>query len=70
MSMRTLAALTGIHVATISKMLSGKQRVNPEYLQRISHCLGVQPDVLFAAAGFEIGGAGATEAGNGDRRWR
>ena len=65
MSMRKLAALTGINVATISKMLTGKQRVNPEYLQRIAHCLGVHPEVLFAAAGFEIG-AGATEARNGD----
>jgi uncharacterized membrane protein YkvA (DUF1232 family)/lambda repressor-like predicted transcriptional regulator len=66
MSMRKLAALTGIHVTTISKMLTGKQRLNPEYLQRIAHCLGVRPEVLFAAAGFEIGGAGATEAGNSD----
>ncbi|HHY67796.1 MAG TPA: DUF1232 domain-containing protein [Alicyclobacillus sp.] len=55
MSMRQLAALTGIHVATISKMVTGKQRVNPEYLQKIAECLSVPPNVLFTAAGFEVG---------------
>ena len=53
-SMRQLALLTGINVATISKMLAGKQRVNPEYLQKIAHHLSVQPAVLFKAAGFDI----------------
>lgn len=54
MSMRQLAALTGINVATISKMVTGKQRVNPDYLQRIAYALGVEPGVLFAAAGFNV----------------
>jgi transcriptional regulator with XRE-family HTH domain len=54
MSMRRLAAATGIDVAAISKMLSGKQRVNPEYLQRIAECLKVNPIVLFEAAGFQL----------------
>lgn len=54
LSMRQLARLTGIHVATISKMLAGKQRINPEYLQRIAEHLAVAPGVLFAAAGFDV----------------
>ena len=54
LSMRQLASLTGINVATISKMLAGKQRVNPEYLQRIAHHLSVPPMVLFNAAGFDV----------------
>lgn len=54
MSMRRLAAATGIDVAAISKMLSGKQRINPEYLQRIAECLKVNPIVLFEAAGFQL----------------
>lgn len=54
MSMRRLAAATGIDVAAISKMLSGKQRVNPEYLQRIAECLKVNSIVLFEAAGFQL----------------
>jgi uncharacterized membrane protein YkvA (DUF1232 family)/lambda repressor-like predicted transcriptional regulator len=54
LSMRRLASLTGINVATISKMLAGKQRVNPEYLQTIAQHLSVPPATLFAAAGFNI----------------
>lgn len=54
MSMRQLALLSGIHVATISKMLSRKQRVNPEYLQKIAYHLSVSPAELFNAAGFDI----------------
>ena len=54
LSMRQLALLTGINVATISKMLTGKQRVNPEYLQKMAHHLSVPPAVLFTAAGFDV----------------
>lgn len=54
LSMRQLALLTGINVATISKMLTGKQRVNPEYLQRMAHHLSVPPAILFTAAGFDV----------------
>lgn len=53
-SMRKLALLTDINIATISKMLAGKQRVNPEYLQKIARHLSVQPAILFQAAGFDI----------------
>lgn len=55
MSMRQLATMTGINVGTISKMVTGKQRVNPEYLQRIAEVLTVPVDVLFKAAGFNVG---------------
>ncbi|WAH44044.1 helix-turn-helix domain-containing protein [Alicyclobacillus fastidiosus] len=55
LSMRQLAKSTGINVSTISKMISGKQRINPDYLQRITHHLFVPVDTLFAAAGFDVG---------------
>lgn len=45
LSIRQLAPLTGIHVATISKMLFGKQRVNPIQLQKIAEQLCVAPEV-------------------------
>ncbi|MFX4302151.1 helix-turn-helix domain-containing protein [Alicyclobacillus tolerans] len=54
MSMRQLAALTGIHVATISKMLLGKQRINPEYLEKIAEHLSVHPTLLYQAAGLKV----------------
>jgi len=60
LSMRQLARLAGIHVATISKMLTGKQRINPDYLQRIAKHLSVAPGVLFAAAGFDVPSAAVT----------
>lgn len=54
MSLRTLGKRTGIDVASISRMLSGKQKVNLEYLQRIAVELEVTSDELFRAAGFDI----------------
>jgi uncharacterized membrane protein YkvA (DUF1232 family)/DNA-binding Xre family transcriptional regulator len=54
LSMRQLASLTGINVATISKMLTGKQRVNPVYLQKMAYHLAVPPALLFSAAGFDV----------------
>lgn len=61
MSMRKLGTLTGIHVTTISKMLTGKQRVNPKYLQRIAHALAIPVEELFKAAGFYVGTEGDDE---------
>jgi uncharacterized membrane protein YkvA (DUF1232 family) len=55
LSMRQLASLTGINIATLSKMIRGKQKINPEYLQRIAKQLSVAPHTLFAAAGYDIG---------------
>lgn len=63
MSMRQLAAHTGIHVAIISKMIAGKQRANPDYLQRIARDLGVSSDVLFVAAGFDVGNSTGNSLG-------
>ncbi|SIT13865.1 helix-turn-helix domain-containing protein [Alicyclobacillus vulcanalis] len=51
MSMRQLAMATGISVSTISKMISGKQRVNLDYLRRMADALGVPPQTLAEAAG-------------------
>ncbi|MBF8378936.1 helix-turn-helix domain-containing protein [Alicyclobacillus mali] len=54
MSMRQLAAVTGISVSTISKMIAGKQRVNVDYLRRIADALGVSPITLAEAAGLPM----------------
>ncbi|MCL6442813.1 MAG: helix-turn-helix domain-containing protein [Alicyclobacillus sp.] len=54
MSMRQLAAATGISVSTISKMITGKQRVNLDYLRRIAEALGVPPLSLAEAAGLPL----------------
>lgn len=55
-SLRTLGKRTGIDAASISRMLSGKQKANPDYLQRMAVELGVSSDELFRAAGFDVGG--------------
>ncbi|GMA58193.1 transcriptional regulator [Alicyclobacillus sacchari] len=55
MSLRTLSKRTDIDVASISRMLSGKQKANPDYLQRIAVELDVPADELFRAAGFDVG---------------
>jgi len=55
MSLRALGKRTGIDVASISRMLSGKQKANPDYLQRIAVELEVSSDELFRAAGFDVG---------------
>lgn len=54
-SMRKLAVLTGIDAASISRMISGKQRLNTLYLQRIAENLNVPTQVLFSAAGIDVG---------------
>lgn len=54
MSMRQLATATGISVSTISKMITGKQRVNLDYLRRIADALGVPPLSLAEAAGLPL----------------
>lgn len=56
MSLRTLGKQTGIDVASLSRMISGKQKANPDYLQRMAVELGVSSDELFRAAGFDVGG--------------
>jgi uncharacterized membrane protein YkvA (DUF1232 family)/DNA-binding Xre family transcriptional regulator len=55
LSMRKLAALTGMDTATISRIVNGKQQAKPEHLQQFATHLGVPLEQLFRAAGFEVG---------------
>ena len=54
LSMRKLSELTKIDTATISRIINGKRKANPEHLQKIADCLGVPIADLFVAAGYPI----------------
>ena len=54
LSMRKLSELTKIDTATISRIMNGKRKANPEHLQKIAECLGVPIADLFIAAGYPI----------------
>ena len=54
LSMRKLSELTEIDTATISRIINGKRKANPEHLQKIADCLGVPITDLFIAAGYPI----------------
>lgn len=54
LSMRKLSELTGIHTATISRIVSGKQSARPEHLQKLSAFFNVPLKQLFEAAGFDM----------------
>ena len=54
LSMRKLSQLTEIDTATISRIINGKRKANPEHLQKIADCLGVPLTDLFIAAGYPI----------------
>ncbi|QDX94116.1 DUF1232 domain-containing protein [Brevibacillus laterosporus] len=54
MSMRTLSKQSRINVATISRIINGKQTARPKHLEQIGECLGVSMDRLFLAAGYPI----------------
>ncbi len=54
LSMRKLSELTKIDTATISRIINGKRKANPEHLQKIADCLGVPIADLFIAAGYPI----------------
>ena len=54
LSMRKLSQLTEIDTATISRIINGKRKANPEHLQKIADCLGVPITDLFIAAGYPI----------------
>ncbi|MCQ6282215.1 helix-turn-helix domain-containing protein [Bacillus sp. EB600] len=53
-SMRKLSELTEIDKATVSRIINGKRKANPEHLQKFADCLGVPIVELFVAAGFPI----------------
>ncbi|MFF2448695.1 helix-turn-helix domain-containing protein [Neobacillus sp. NPDC058068] len=54
LSMRKLSELSEIDTATISKIINGKRKASPEYLQKFAECLGVPITDLFIAAGYPI----------------
>lgn len=54
LSMRKLSELTEIDTATISRIINGKRKANPEHLQKFAVCLGVPIVELFEAAGYPI----------------
>ncbi|MGE8206568.1 DUF1232 domain-containing protein [Heyndrickxia sp. NPDC080065] len=54
LSMRKLSQLTDIDTATISRIINGKRKANPEHLQKFAECLKVPMSDLFIAAGYPI----------------
>lgn len=57
LSMRKLGALTGIDTATISRIANGKQQARPDHLRQFASQLGVPLELLFKAAGYDVGAA-------------
>lgn len=54
MSMRSLAELTEIDVATISRITNGKRKANLHHLEKFSHCLDIPLTDFLIAAGYPI----------------
>lgn len=52
LSMRKLSSLTGIDTATISRIISGKQKAKLDHLHLFAMHLGISSEQLFQAAGF------------------
>lgn len=54
LSIRKFSELAGIDTATVSRIINGKRKANPEHLQRFADCLGIPMAELFVAAGYPI----------------
>ncbi len=54
LSMRKLSELTEIDTATISRIINGKRRANPQHLVRFADCLGIPLIELFEATGYPV----------------
>lgn len=54
LSMKKFSELTDIDTATISRIINGKRKANPNHLKKFSNCLEVPLSELFAAAGYPI----------------
>jgi transcriptional regulator with XRE-family HTH domain len=54
LSMRKFSELTGIDVATISRIINGKRKANPAHLQKFADYLGVPITEFFEVIGFSI----------------
>ncbi|MED1203624.1 DUF1232 domain-containing protein [Heyndrickxia acidicola] len=56
LSMRKLSVLTEIDIATISRIINGKQQAKLNHLQQFSLHLSIPLEKLIQAAGYDIGG--------------
>jgi transcriptional regulator with XRE-family HTH domain len=54
LSMRKFSQLTGIDIATISRIINGKRKANPAHLQKFADYLGVPITEFFEVIGFSI----------------
>ncbi|MDQ0200132.1 DUF1232 domain-containing protein [Neobacillus ginsengisoli] len=61
LSMRKLSELTEIDTATISRIINGKRKANPDHIQKFARCLEVPIADLFEAAGYPIEQKNETE---------
>lgn len=52
LSLRKFSELVEVDAATISRILNGKRKANPEHLRRFARGLGMPESELFAAAGY------------------
>jgi transcriptional regulator with XRE-family HTH domain len=52
-SRSTLATRMGVHPGTVARWVSGKTRITPENCYRVAEALGMPPDVVLHAAGYE-----------------
>ena len=55
LSMRKLSTQTGIDIATISRIINGKQLARPKHLQQFAEFFGVPAERFFEAAGYIFG---------------
>jgi uncharacterized membrane protein YkvA (DUF1232 family) len=55
LSMRKLSSQTGIDIATISRIINGKQLARPKHLQQFAEFFGVPAERFFEAAGYIFG---------------
>lgn len=54
LSMRKFSKLCGLNPATISRLVSGKQRPRPEHLSKMAQVLEIPTLQLWKAAGYEV----------------
>lgn len=55
LSMRKLSTQTGIDIATISRIINGKQLARPKHLKQFAEFFGVPAERFFEAAGYIFG---------------
>lgn len=55
LSMRKFSTQTGIDIATISRIINGKQLARPKHLQQFAEFFGIPSERFFEAAGYIFG---------------